>query len=187
MPVVVQEILEVQVVEQIQEQSIEPVQAPLQEQIGDIPGPPIVEETVDLVLVLSHEHILPSMEYIAPTSPVTDSLPELGPAALFALESLQNIIHGKQMEVDRCFLVLKGEKDRLRLVAPPRDLEELRRAIQTGQDALAVAMRELHAFREQSGLRLKREADVQTAQRAELLREEEVAAPKTKKAKQGKS
>ena len=44
-------------------------------------------------------------------------------------------------------------------------------------------MRDLHAFREQSGLRLKREAGAQTAQRAELLREEEVAAPKTKKAK----
>ena len=47
-------------------------------------------------------------------------------------------------------------------------------------------MCDLHAFREQSGLRLKREADVKTAQRAELLREEEVAAPKTKKSQKGK-
>ena len=30
-------------------------------------------------------------------------------------------------------------------------------------------MRDLHAFREQSGLRLKREADVKTAQRAECF------------------
>ena len=56
MPVVVQEIPEVQVVERIQEQSVEPVEAPLQEQIGDIPVPPIVEEIVDLVPVLPHEH-----------------------------------------------------------------------------------------------------------------------------------
>ena len=111
--------------------------------------------------------------------------------------SLQNIIHEKQMEVDRCVLVLKRERDRLRLLeecssAPPRDLEELRRAIQAGQDALAVAMRDLHAFREQFGPKLKQRADEQTVQDAsaertatKLLREEEVAAPKTKKAKQG--
>ena len=172
--------------ERIQEQSVEPVEAPLQEQIGDIPVPPIVEETVDLVPVLPHEHLLPVMEYIAPTSPVNDSLPEPGPAELSALESLHNVIHEKQMEVDRCVRVRWRENDRLRLLeecssAPPRDLAELRRAIQAGQDALAVVMCDWHAFREQSGLRLKREADVETAQRAELLREEEVAAPKTKK------
>ena len=95
--------------------------------------------------------------------------------------SLQNIIHEKQMEVDRGVLVLKREKNKLRLLeecslAPPRDLEELRRAIQAGQDALAVAMRELHAFREQFGLR--QEASAERAA-AELLSEEEVAAPKT--------
>ena len=163
--------------ERIQEHSVEPVEAPLQ--IGDIPVPPIVEEIVDLVPVLPHEHLLPVMEYIAPTSPVNDSLPEPGPAKLSALESLHNVIHEKQ------------KKDTLRLLeecssAPPRDLGKLRRAIQAGQDALAVAMCDLHAFREQSGLRLKRETDVRTAQRAELLREEEVAAPKTKKSKKGK-
>ena len=42
-------------------------------------------------------------------------------------------------------------------------------------------MRELHAFREQLGLR--QEASAERAA-AELLGEEEVAAPKTKKAKQ---
>ena len=46
------------------------------------------------------------MEYIAPTSPVNDSLPEPGPAELSALESLHNVIHEKQMEVDRCVRVL---------------------------------------------------------------------------------
>ena len=67
--------------------------------------------------------------------------------------------------------------------APPRDHEELRRAIQAGQDALAVAMRDLHAFREQFGLR--QEASAERAA-AELLSEEEVAAPITKKAQKGK-
>ena len=54
-------------------------------------------------------------------------------------------------------------------------------------------MRDLHTFREQFGPKLKRGADEETVQDAsaertatELLREEEVAAPKTKKAKQGK-
>ena len=49
----------------------------------------------------------------SPTSPVTDSLPELGPAELFAFESLQNIIHEKQMEVDRDVLVLKRKKKQI--------------------------------------------------------------------------
>ena len=57
------------------------------------------------------------MEYIAPASQVTYSLPEPGPAELSALESLQNVIHEKQMEVDdRGVLVLKREKDKLRLL-----------------------------------------------------------------------
>ena len=151
-----------------------------------------MEETVDLVPVLPHEHLPPAMEYIAPVSPVTDSLAETGPAALSALESLQNVIHEKQMEVDRCVLVLKRAKDTLRLLeecsfAPPRDLEELRRAIQASQDALAVAMRDLYAFREQSGLRLKREADVKTAQRAECFSVSSApSSPATNKAKKGK-
>ena len=230
MPVVVQEIPEVQVVERIQEQIVEPVEMPLQEhvhlhtaiqivhvpvpqiqeipldhfpgliaeqivpgrieeQIGDIPLPPIVEETVDLVLVLPHEHLPLAMEYIAPASPVTDSLPELGLAELSALESPQNVSHEKQMDVDRRVVVLEREKDKLPLLeecsfAPRRDLAELRRAIQAGQDALAVAMRDLHAFREQSGLRLKREADVKTAQRAECFSVSTApSSPATKKAK----
>ena len=53
----------------------------------------------------------------------------------------------------------------------PRDFEEFRRAIQAGQDALAVALRDLQAFREQFGLR--REASAERAA-AEILREEEV-------------
>ena len=55
---------------------------------------------------------------------------EPSPAELFALESLQNIIHEKQMEVDRCVLVLKCETEKLRLLeecsfVPPRGIEEL--------------------------------------------------------------
>ena len=46
----------------------------------------------------------------------------------------QNVFHEKQMEVDRGVLVLKRDKNRLRLLeeclsAPSCDLEELRRAI----------------------------------------------------------
>ena len=151
-----------------------------------------MEKTVDLVPVLPHEHLLPAMEYIAPASPVTDSLPELGLAELSALESPHNVFHEKQMVVDRRVLVLKREKDKLRLLvecsfAPRHDLAELRRAIQAGQDALAVALRYLHAFREQSGLRLKREADVKTAQRAECFSVSTApSSPATKKAKKGK-
>ena len=85
------------------------------------------------------------MEYIAPTCPVIDSLLEPGPQELSAWESLQNVLHEKQMEVDRSVLALKREKDTLRLFeecssAPPRDLEELRRAIQAGHDTLAVSL-----------------------------------------------
>ena len=57
------------------------------------------------------------------------------------LESLQNVLHEKQMEVDRGVLVLKREKDRLWLLeecsyAPSCDLEELRRAMMLKRDAL---------------------------------------------------
>ena len=86
------------------------------------------------------------------------------------------------MEVDRCVLVLKREKEKLRLLeecsfVPPRDLEELRRHTQTGKDVMAVAMRDFHASREQPGLRLKREAEAKTAERAaaELLGEDMAA------------
>ena len=49
------------------------------------------------------------------------------------LESLQNVLHEKQIEDDRGVLVLKREKDRLLLLeecssAPPCDLEDLLRA-----------------------------------------------------------
>ena len=74
---------------------------------------------------------------------------------LSALEFLQCIIHEKQVEVDRCVPVLKCEKEKLRLLevcsfVPPRDLKQLRRHIQTAKDAMAFAMRDLHACREQS-------------------------------------
>ena len=60
------------------------------------------------------------------------------------LESLQNVFHEKQMEVDRGVLVLKREKDRLRLLeecssAPPCDLEEMRRAMMLKRDALEAS------------------------------------------------
>ena len=87
----------------------------------------------------------------------TQFVSELSSEELSALEFLQNITHEKQVEVDRCVPVLKREKEKLRLLeecsfVPPHDLEELRRAVRAGKDALAVAMRELHAFREQSDL-----------------------------------
>ena len=93
--------------------------------------------------------------------------------------------------------MLKREKGRKLLLesscASPCDLDGKRRVIHASQDILTVAMRDLHTFREQFGAKLKRGADVKTTQDASaertatgLLREEEVAAPKTKKAKQGK-
>ena len=67
------------------------------------------------------------IEYVAPALVIKPS-----PEELSALESLQNDIHKKQMEVDRRVLVLKREKDKLRLLeecsfVPPHDLEVLRR------------------------------------------------------------
>jgi len=52
-------------------------------QIRDIPVPPIVEETVNMVQVLPHEHLLLAMECIAPASPVTDPLPNQPLSAAF--------------------------------------------------------------------------------------------------------
>ena len=52
---------------------------------------------------------------------------------------------------------------------PPREMEAVRRHIQAGKDVMAAAMRDLRACREQPGLRLKREPDVKTAQRAECF------------------
>ena len=154
-------------------------QMPVVERIQEQSAVSDLVTSVESSPVVNSVPLLHAMEYI---------MPEPGPAELSALESLQSVIHQKQMKVDRGVVVLKSEKNKLRLFeecsfAPPRDLEELRRAIQAGQDALAVAMRDVHAFREQFGLR--QEASAERAA-AELLREEEVAAPKTKKANKGK-
>ena len=66
----VQEFPEIQVTERIQELI---VPERIEELIGDVPVPPIVKETVEVAQVIPHD--LPEMEYIAPASPVTDSLP----------------------------------------------------------------------------------------------------------------
>ena len=60
------------------------------------------------------------------------------------LECLQNVLHEKQMEVDRGVLVLKCEENRIQLLedcssVPPCDLEELRRAMMLKRDALEAS------------------------------------------------
>ena len=116
---------------------------------------------------------------------------EPSPAELSALESLQNVVHEKQMEVDRCVLVLKREK-KLRLLEEcslvhPREIEEVRRHIQARKDVMATAVRDLQACLEQLGLRLKREADVKTAQRAECFDISSApSSPAVKKAKKSR-
>ena len=54
-------------------------------------------------------------------------------------------MHQQQVAVDRCVPVLKREKEQLWLLeecslVSPRELEELRRHIQTGKDVMAAAM-----------------------------------------------
>ena len=104
--------------------------------IKEIPQERFPEQTVKQI---ETARPAPVVEDVAPAPVIEPS----------ALEALQNIIHEKQVEVDRCVQMLKRETEKLRLLeecsfAPPRDLEELRRAIQAGKDALAVAMRDLH-------------------------------------------
>ena len=117
---------------------------------------------------------------------------EPSPAELSALESLQNVVHEKQMEVDRCVLVLKREKEKMRLLKEcslvhPREIEEVRRHIQAGKDVMATTVRDLQACLEQPGLRLKREADVKTAQRAECFGISSApSSPAVKKAKKSR-
>ena len=99
----------------------------------------------------------PVVEDVAPAPVIDPSSLEALVIEPSSLEALQNMIHEKQVEVDRCVRVLKRETEKLRLLEEcsfvlPRDLEELRRVIQTGKDALAVAMLDLYASREQSGL-----------------------------------
>ena len=75
-----------------------------------------------------------------------------------ALQFLEDILYAKQDQIDRCIRLLKCAKEILRLVeksaslAFPCDLKRIQGEIQDGKDALAVALRDLHACREQSEL-----------------------------------
>ena len=73
-----------------------------------------------------------------------------------ALQLLDDVLYEKQAHVDRCIRELKRALEKLSLVeksaslAFPRDVERIQGEIQDGKDALAVALRDLHACREQS-------------------------------------
>ena len=75
-----------------------------------------------------------------------------------ALQFLEDILYAKQDQIDRCIRLLKCAKEIFRLVeksaslAFPCDLKRIQGEIQDGKDALAVALRDLHACREQSEL-----------------------------------
>ena len=163
---------------QIQEQIVESVQViprelfpeRIEEQIVDIPVPPTVKDIEELVQIITQERSqqrtvnqlvgAPKAQVVEEqlvAEETTQFLDEPSSEEPSALEFLQNIIHETPVEVDRCVLVLRREKEKLRLLeecsfVPPRDLAELRRHIQTGKDAIAVAMHDLHACREQSDL-----------------------------------
>ena len=142
----------------------------IEEQIVDIPVPSIVEEIAEVVQFIPQERLQQrTLEQIVgvPVPQVveeqldaeetTQFVDEPSSEGLSALEFLQSTIHEKQVEVDCCVPVLKREKEKWRLLeecsfVPPRDLEELRRNIQPGKDAKAVAICDLHACREQSDL-----------------------------------
>ena len=166
-------------VPQIQEQLEERVQViprelfpeRIEEQIVDIPVPSIVEEIAEVVQFIPQERFQQrTLEQIVGVPCATgcggtarcrsdDPVLLMSPVLNNSLcwNFFESIVHEKQVEVDRCVLVLKREKEKWRFLedcsfVPPRDLEELRRHIQTGKDAMAVAMRDLHACREQSDL-----------------------------------
>ena len=127
--------------------------------IGDTPVPqePLISEETTLNTSSTSTSSAPSIATPVLVIEHMAHAHEPSPEELTSLESLQHIIHEKQVEVDRCVRVLKRDTEKLRLLekcsyVPPRDLEELRRANQASKDALAVPMRELHAFREQPGL-----------------------------------
>ena len=65
----------------------------------------------------------------------------------------------------------QATKEKLRLLeecsfVPPRDFVELRRYIEVGKDAMGLAIRDLHAFREQPDWSLRWEAKAKTAEPA---------------------
>ena len=62
---------------------------------------------MQIIQELMHGTPGPAVRYTVPPPVVEDVTPKL--------ESLQNVIYEKQIEVDRCVLVLKREKEMLRL------------------------------------------------------------------------
>ena len=103
-----------------------------------------MEEIVDLVPVLPHERL--HLRELSPHRP-----DEIVGAAASALE---NVLHEKQRRVDHCVRVLKREKEKLRGleergVVPPHELLSLRSHIQSGEDAMADAVRELKKCNQQ--------------------------------------
>ena len=179
---------------QIQEQFVEGVKEIHQERLLELieelienaPVPHSVEEIEEVVQIIQervHGTRRLAVSFSVPPPVVEDVTPEL--------ESLQNVIHEKQIEVDRCVIVLKRGKEKLRLLEEcsfvrPHELEELRRHIPTGKDVMAAAMRDLQACCEQPGLRLKREDDVKTAQRAELFGTSGAPSSQAQKAKKSR-
>ena len=134
----------------------------VEEQIVDVPFPSMVEVIAEGAQIIPPERSLQrTVEHL-----VDAPVPQVVEEQLVAEETTQFVdelsseelsVLEFQVEVDRCVLVPKREKEKLSLLEeysfiPPRGREELRRAIQAGKDALAVAVRELHAFREQSDL-----------------------------------
>ena len=74
------------------------------------------------------------------------------------LQLPKDVLHEKQVQVDRFVQELKRAKEKLRLVEKsaslvfPCDLERIQDEIQNGHASLAVALRDLHARREQCEL-----------------------------------
>ena len=194
---------------QIQEQFLESVQEIPQELLFEPIEEPVVNAPIPHSVVLIEDIPVPQGQLIAEettlntsstsTSSATPSVPSATPVPVIVhlspvLQSslrwnlFQNVIHEKQMEVDRCVFVFKREKEKLRLLedcscVPPHDLEVLRGHIHTCK-VMAAAMGDLQACREQPGMRLKREADVRTAQRAERFGTSSApSSPAVKKAK----
>ena len=114
------------------------------ELIEDIPVPQqqlIAEETTLNTSSTSTSSATPGVPSATPVSVIEyvalAPVIELSPEELSALKTLQNVFHEKHMEVDRYVLVLKREKEKLRLLGecsfvPPHDLEVLRRHVQHG-------------------------------------------------------
>ena len=71
-----------------------------------------------------------------------------------ALSVLGNVLHEKKRDVHHCERVLKREQEKLRVleeraVIPPHELQSLRSHIQSGKDAMAVAVRDLYEGQQQ--------------------------------------